>query len=110
MSCRVAERYLGRRPPKLCRGCECRSIKGAASLLAGKSFAKCKIPFSVLLMKTLAYAVLILLGCSPAFAQTPSNTSAKKRLLFVGEEKGYRHESVSQAMACIERLGAETGL
>src|SRR5205814_1359876 len=37
-------------------------------------------------------------------------TSAKKHLLFVGEEKGYRHEAVSHAMATIERLGKETGL
>jgi type 1 glutamine amidotransferase len=34
----------------------------------------------------------------------------KKRLLVIGEEKGYRHEAVSHAMATIERLGIETGL
>jgi hypothetical protein len=28
----------------------------------------------------------------------------------IGEEKGYRHESVSHAMATIERLGRDTGL
>jgi uncharacterized protein len=33
-----------------------------------------------------------------------------KRLLIIGEEKGYRHEAVSHAMATIERLGRETGL
>jgi len=33
-----------------------------------------------------------------------------KRLLIVGEEKGYRHEAVSHAMATIERLGRESGL
>ena len=33
-----------------------------------------------------------------------------KRLLVLGEEKGYRHESVSHAMATIERLGRESGL
>ena len=36
--------------------------------------------------------------------------AAKKHLLVVGEEKGYRHESVTHAMATIERLGRETGL
>src|SRR5216684_4465436 len=36
--------------------------------------------------------------------------SPKKKLLAVGEEKGYRHESVSHALATIERLGRETGL
>ncbi len=40
-------------------------------------------------------------------AQT--GTQAKKRLLVLGEEKGYRHDSVSHAMATIERLGRERG-
>jgi uncharacterized protein len=35
---------------------------------------------------------------------------AMKRLLFLGEEKGYRHEAVSHAAATIERLGRESGL
>ena len=34
----------------------------------------------------------------------------KKHLLVIGEEKGYRHEAVSHAMATIERLGKQTGL
>src|ERR1700681_1069982 len=34
----------------------------------------------------------------------------KKHLLVLGEEKGYRHEAVSHAIATIERLGRETGL
>ena len=33
-----------------------------------------------------------------------------KQLLFLGEEKGYRHEAVSHAAATIERLGRESGL
>ena len=33
----------------------------------------------------------------------------KKRLLVVGAEQGYRHESVSHAMAVLERMGLETG-
>jgi type 1 glutamine amidotransferase len=37
-------------------------------------------------------------------------TSPKKRLLAIGEEKGFRHESVSHGLATIERLGRETGL
>ena len=35
---------------------------------------------------------------------------ARKKLLAIGEEKGYRHESVSHALATIERLGRETGV
>src|SRR2546428_9630074 len=37
-------------------------------------------------------------------------TQPMKQLLILGEEKGYRHEAVSHAMATIERLGRETGL
>src|SRR4051812_31812176 len=33
----------------------------------------------------------------------------KKHLLVIGEEKGYRHESVSHAMVVIERMGRESG-
>ncbi len=35
---------------------------------------------------------------------------ARKKLLAIGEEKGYRHQSISHALATIERLGRETGL
>ena len=50
--------------------------------------------------------LVVLSGCSTA--QTV--IAQKKHLLVIGEEKGYRHEAVSHAMATIERLGAETGL
>ena len=39
-------------------------------------------------------------------AQSPP---ARKRLLVIGEEKGYRHEAVTHAMVTIERLGREQG-
>jgi uncharacterized protein len=44
---------------------------------------------------------------------TLAETSAppvRKRLLAIGEEKGYRHESVTHALTTIERLGRESGL
>jgi uncharacterized protein len=50
---------------------------------------------------------LCLLSVSLAFAQSVPST---KHLLIIGEEKGYRHESVSHAMATIERLGRESAL
>jgi type 1 glutamine amidotransferase len=34
----------------------------------------------------------------------------RKKLLVIGEEKGYRHEAIPHAMATIERLGRDTGL
>ncbi len=42
-----------------------------------------------------------------SFGQTPPH---RKQLLAIGEEKGYRHEAVSHALATIERLGRENGL
>lgn len=41
-----------------------------------------------------------------------SQTAAppRKKLLAIGEEKGYRHEAVSHALATIERLGRESGI
>src|SRR6201989_1495746 len=39
-----------------------------------------------------------------------SDKRARKQLLAIGEEKGYRHEAVSHALATIERLGHESGL
>ncbi|MFZ0593154.1 MAG: ThuA domain-containing protein [Bryobacteraceae bacterium] len=51
-------------------------------------------------------AALLILGLW-AFDQT---VAPRKQLLAIGEEKGYRHESVSHALATIERLGRETGL
>src|SRR6476469_10316144 len=35
---------------------------------------------------------------------------SRKKLLAIGEEKGYRHEAVSHALATVERLGRETRL
>src|SRR5690349_15407906 len=45
--------------------------------------------------------------CSALSAQT---AAPRKKLLIIGEEKGYRHEAVSHAMATLERLGRQTGL
>jgi type 1 glutamine amidotransferase len=55
-----------------------------------------------------AGTLLLALAVAPALlAQT---AAAPKKLLVIGEEKGYRHEAVSHAMATIERLGRQTGL
>jgi type 1 glutamine amidotransferase len=48
-----------------------------------------------------------LMGQTRLMAQT---NPARKKLLVIGEEKGYRHEAVSHAMATIERLGRESGV
>jgi uncharacterized protein len=40
--------------------------------------------------------------------QTPP--APRKQLLAIGEEKGYRHEAISHALATVERLGRQTHL
>jgi len=55
-----------------------------------------------------ARALGILLAAT--FALNAQTAAAKKKLLVIGEEKGYRHEAISHAMATIERLGTQTGL
>jgi uncharacterized protein len=55
-----------------------------------------------------ALLAIFLVLCVAPSAQ--SGAQVKKHLLVLGEEKGYRHESVSHAMATIERLGQDTGL
>ena len=62
---------------------------------------------SPLRSSVLAFSLCAILSGAAA-AQTTS--SPKKHLLVLGEEKGYRHEAVSHAMATIERMGRESGL
>ena len=57
---------------------------------------------------TLLLVLNVLLGVRCCLAQT--EPQPKKHLLVIGEEKGYRHEAVSHAMATIERLGRESGI
>lgn len=52
--------------------------------------------------------VVLVACCNLSLSQTAH--PPKKRLLVIGEQKGYRHEAVSHAMATIERLGQESGL
>jgi type 1 glutamine amidotransferase len=55
-----------------------------------------------------AFFVVVFLSVgSSVVAQTQP---PRKRLLVIGEEKGYRHGAVTHAMVTIARLGRETGL
>jgi len=58
----------------------------------------------------IAPCILVIIAVFSALSTVQSATPQNKHLLVIGEEKGYRHESVSHAMATIERLGTETGL
>ena len=60
-------------------------------------------------VRTIAIVLFLAFGARCA-AQTQSSSPPMKRLLVLGEEKGYRHEAVSHALATIERLGRESGL
>src|SRR5438552_2700859 len=51
----------------------------------------------------------LLLGRIVVAAALAQNNRPRKRLLVIGEEKGFRHEAIAHAMATIERLGRETG-
>src|SRR5580658_10760676 len=43
-------------------------------------------------------------------ASTQTQPPKRKKLLFIGEVKGFEHDSVSHAMATIEKLGQQSGL
>src|ERR1700756_1013766 len=51
--------------------------------------------------------LFVLVGTTALTAQSPHS---RKQLLAIGEQKGYRHEAVSHALATIERLGHDSGL
>src|SRR5512141_2816664 len=54
-------------------------------------------------MRLLAAALVSLILLS---GQPPP---ARKQLLVIGDEKGYRHQAISHAMATIQRMGRESG-
>jgi len=55
--------------------------------------------------------VLAVLSCGVLLAQTPADPfPGKKKLLAIGDVRtGYQHDSVSHALATIERMGYESG-
>lgn len=55
---------------------------------------------------SLTLGLMLLSAAGGSLAAPPP----RKQLLAIGEEKGYRHESVTHALATIERIGRETGL
>jgi len=61
-------------------------------------------------MKTMRLGSLIVLSTLSIGSVAQTVASTKKHLLIIGEEKGYRHESVSHAMSTIQRLGKQSGL
>jgi len=52
--------------------------------------------------------IVVLLFATILSAQ--SAPGKRKQLLAIGEQKGYRHEAVSHALATIERMGRDSGL
>jgi uncharacterized protein len=60
-------------------------------------------------MTSARLVVLVGLAACVAVAAMAQTAAPRKRLLVIGEEKGYRHEAVTHAMVTIERLGRETG-
>ncbi|MGC4050766.1 MAG: ThuA domain-containing protein [Paludibaculum sp.] len=68
----------------------------------------------VMRARALAAVILGLLASGTGLSQTQASDAVPakrlKQVLFIGDEKGYRHEAISHAMATVERLGRETGL
>src|SRR6476660_2363809 len=61
-------------------------------------------------MTSVRFVVRLVLAGALGAAGMAQGAASRKRLLVIGEEKGYRHEAVTHAMVTIERLGRETGL
>src|SRR5271157_3917365 len=59
------------------------------------------------ILRVALFVLCVALGSTSAAQTVPP---PKKHLLVLGEQRGYRHEAVSHAMATIERLGRESGL
>jgi type 1 glutamine amidotransferase len=61
-------------------------------------------------MHVVRLGVCLVLCAAVGVTIAAQGTPPRKKLLVIGEEKGYRHEAVSHAMVTIERLGRESGL
>ena len=62
------------------------------------------------IVSAICVTVCLVAGASVVAQVVVQGQAPRKRLLVIGEEKGYRHEAVTHAMVTIERLGKETGL
>ena len=60
----------------------------------------------------LAAGLIFILAASTTIAPGPAQTNApaRKKVLAIGEERGYRHDAVTHALATLERLGRDSGL
>lgn len=60
-------------------------------------------------MTVLRFIVRVALAGALGATVLAQSAAPRKKLLVIGEEKGYRHEAVTHAMVTIERLGRDTG-
>jgi type 1 glutamine amidotransferase len=60
--------------------------------------------------KFFAAAVVVCIAWPVLSGFGATEQPVRKHLLAIGEEKGYRHQAISHALATIERLGRESGL
>jgi len=61
-------------------------------------------------MKLYTRLSLICLTATTCLSAGQASPQVRKKLLAIGEEKGYRHEAVTHALSTIEQLGRESGL
>ena len=61
-------------------------------------------------MRPLRLLLAALLLTSLAFAQQPPQAPKRKKLLAIGQTKGFQHDSTSDGLATLWKIGKETGL
>src|SRR5918997_3917579 len=60
-------------------------------------------------MRFFRFSGILAVGAMLAFGQQ-GQQPRRKKVLAIGEVKGFQHDSVSHALASVERWGKETGL
>ena len=61
-------------------------------------------------MKLMRRSLVLFIVLGLASAAAAQDQPKKRKLLFIGQSKGYQHDSVSTAMATLFNLGRSTGL
>ena len=61
------------------------------------------------LAASVAVSAAVLIGSTPRADQTPASAARKHVLAWADVRNGYQHDSISHAVATIERLGRESG-
>lgn len=61
-------------------------------------------------MRPFRFLLATLLLATLALAQQPPQAPKRKKLLAIGQTKGFQHDSTSDGLATLWKIGKETGL